>query len=168
MKKKKGRNMLSETKQKEKKKGVLLRDTDRRGKMRRPYVVQDWATIYRSTGCHMARTAEALDIPRSGLIAFLRADDDLKEAFKDSELTEFDDVRSKLVKLCLIDEHFNAIKFYLESRGADLGFAVTGDSVEEVFDEQTHIVESMTTQEKAEAYEMMLEEDAQMIANARR
>jgi hypothetical protein len=85
--KKKGRNMLMGRKVKDKDKvtktePVKLRDTDPRGKMQRPYIVEDWGLIYMANGCHMSNTAKALKVTRSTLYAHLRADDDLKDAFR--------------------------------------------------------------------------------------
>jgi hypothetical protein len=63
--------------------------------------VEDWALIYMANGCHMSNTAKALKVTRGRLYAYLKSDDDLKDAFRDAELEEFDNVRAKLVKLCL-------------------------------------------------------------------
>ena len=172
--KKKGRNMLMGRKVKDKDKvtktePVKLRDRDPRGKMQRPYIVEDWGLIYMANGCHMSNTAKALKVTRSTLYAHLRADDDLKDAFRDAELAEFDNVRAKLVKLCLQDEHFHAIKFYLESRGADFGFARVDNDKDDTDEaqEKAELLESMTTADKAAAYELMLADDAKAIAKAK-
>ena len=172
--KKKGRNMLMGRKPKgkvdpHKTAPVKLRDRDPRGKMLRPYVVEDWGLIYMANGCHMSNTAKALKVTRGRLYAYLKSDDDLKDAFKDAELAEFDNVRAKLVKLCLQDEHFHAIKFYLESRGADFGFARVGSDKDDTDEaqEKAELLESMTTADKAAAYELMLADDAVAIAKAK-
>lgn len=174
MKRKKGRNMLAGRKIKgssnnnlRKTEPVKLRDTDSRGKMKRPYIVEDWALIYMANGCHMSNTAKVLKVTRSRLYAHLKSDEDLKDAFRDAELAEFDDIRAKLVKLCLQDEHFHAIKFYLESRGADFGFARVADESDEESEERAEMLESMTTADKAAAYELMLADDAEAIAKAK-
>jgi hypothetical protein len=83
------------------------------GKRWREYVVHDWALIYQAHACHIANTAKALDLGRNTLLRYLKEDNEIKAAFNDVRLTEYDDVRLELVKLAL-DGHFHAIRYYLE------------------------------------------------------
>ena len=134
------------------------------GKRWREYVVHDWALIYQAHACHIANTAKALDLGRNTLLRYLKEDNEIKAAFNDVRLTEYDDVRLELVKLAL-DGHFHAIRYYLELRGtfadSDGGSGEGEDSEDEK--EGTQIFESMTTLEKAEAWERILEEDNERI-----
>jgi DNA-binding phage protein len=133
----------------------------RQGNQQREYIVHDWALIHQAGGCYVSRTAKTLGISRSTLIRYLKADDELKTAFDDMKMSEYDDVRSGLVKLALAG-HFHAIRLYLENRGCFSDFTAKDDEADDS-NEETRILESMTTEEKAAAYAAMLEEDEQLI-----
>jgi hypothetical protein len=107
----------------------------------------------------MTRTAKALDISRYTLIRYLKADEELRNSFDDVKLNEIDDVRSELVKLAL-SGHYPAIRYYLENAGGFNGFGVKADGDDSDSEDgySAKVLDSMTLQEKSDAYEAMLAE----------
>ena len=132
------------------------------GKQQREYIPYDWALIFQANGRNMARTAKALDISRYTLIRYLKGDEEVRNSFDDVKLNEIDDVRSELVKLAL-SGHYPAIRYYLENAGGFNGFGAKADGDDSDSEDgggySAQILESMTLQEKADAYEAMLAED---------
>ncbi|SMG64038.1 hypothetical protein BMETH_210713732236, partial [methanotrophic bacterial endosymbiont of Bathymodiolus sp.] len=96
------------------------------GKQQREYIPYDWALIFQANGKNVSKTAKALGISRCTLIRYLKVDEELRNAFNDIKLNEYDDVRVVLVKLAL-DGHFHAVRYYLENAGCFNGFGAKAE-----------------------------------------